>query len=158
MKKKLLILNGPGLSDLSVYDEFYGNISLETIEKKSKEVCKELNLELDFRQTDDEDELFGFLLKDSEKFDAVIINPVGYSHALTAEFARYRLAIKTLTLQKKPVTEVHIANIFKQGSDITKPLQVPEGEMGFVSGLGVYSYVIAINAISKKLNLELNKQ
>ena len=91
-------------------------------------------------------------LKDSEKFDAVIINPVGYSHALTAEFARYRLAIKTLTLQKKPVTEVHIANIFKQGSDITKPLQVPEGEMGFVSGLGVYSYVIAIKAISKKLN------
>jgi len=50
MKKKLLILNGPGLSDLSVYDEFYGNISLETIEKKSKEVCKELNLELDFRR------------------------------------------------------------------------------------------------------------
>ena len=74
------------------------------------------------------------------------------AYPFTAEFARYRLAIKTLTLQKKPVTEVHIANIFKQGSDITKPLQVPEGEMGFVSGLGVYSYVIAINAISKKLN------
>jgi len=152
MKNELLILNGPGLSDLSVYDEFYGQISLKLIEEKCLGVCNELDIEMDFRQTDDENELFSYLLKDSEGFDAVIINPVGYSHALTAEFARYRLAIKTMTLQKKPVTEVHIANIFKQGSDITKPLQVPEGEMGFVSGLGVYSYVLAINAIHKKLN------
>jgi 3-dehydroquinate dehydratase-2 len=152
MKNKLLILNGPGLSDISLTDDFYGKITLKIIEDKCLELCTKLNVGLDFRQTDDEDKLFNYLLKDSEEFDAVIINPIGYSHALTAEFARYRLAIKTLTLQKKPVTEVHIANIFKQGSDITKPLQVPEGEMGFVSGLGVYSYVIAINAIFKKLN------
>ncbi len=152
MKNKLLILNGPGLADLSIYDEFYGEITLSAIEDKCKNVCKGLNIELDFRQTEDEDELLGFLIKDSEDFNAVIINPVGYSHALTAEFAKHCLAIKTLTLQKKPVIEVHIANIFKHGADITKPLQVPEGQMGFVSGLGVYSYVIAINAISKKLN------
>ena len=39
MKNKLLILNGPGLSDLSVYDEFYGEITLKEIEKKCTEVC-----------------------------------------------------------------------------------------------------------------------
>ena len=39
MKKKLLILNGPGLSDLSVYDEFYGKLSLQKIEEKSQTVC-----------------------------------------------------------------------------------------------------------------------
>ena len=55
MKKKLLILNGPGLSDLSVYDEFYGKLSLQKSEEKSQAVCDELNLDLDFRQTDDED-------------------------------------------------------------------------------------------------------
>ncbi len=152
MNNKLLILNGPGLSDLSIYDEFYGKISIGMIEEKCIEVCNELGLDLDFRQTDDEDELFSFLIKDSDDFDAVVINPVGYSHALTADFARYRLGIKTLTLQKKPVIEVHIANIFQQGSDITKPLQVPEGEMGFISGFGVYSYLLAIKALHKKLN------
>ena len=151
MKKKLLILNGPGLSDLSVYDEFYGNISLETIEKKSKEVCKELNLELDFRQTDDEDELFGFLLKDSEKFDAVIINPVGYSHASSLDFDIYTSSIETITLQNKPVIEVHIANIFQKGINITTPIKVSEGSVGFVSGFGIHSYDLAIRAVNKKL-------
>ena len=149
---KLLIINGPGLSDLSINDEYYGKISLGMIEEKCTEICNELGLNLDFRQTDEEDKLFGFLVKDSDDFDAVIINPVGYSHALTADFARYRLVIKTLTIQKKQVIEVHIANIFKQGSDITKPLQVPESEMGFISGLGIYSYLLAIKAINKKLN------
>jgi len=152
MKNKLLILNGPGLSDLSIYDEVYGGISLSMIEEKCTEICIDIGLNLDFRQTDDEDELFSFLLKDSDGFDAVIINPVGYSHALTAELERYRLAIHTLTLHKKPVIEVHIANIFKQGTDITKPLQAPEGEMGFVSGFGIYSYVLAIKAINSKLS------
>jgi 3-dehydroquinate dehydratase len=56
-----------------------------------------------------------------------------------------------ITQQNKPVIEVHISNIFQQDVENTKPIQVPEGEMGFVSGLGIYSYVIAINAISKKL-------
>jgi 3-dehydroquinate dehydratase II len=152
MKNTLLILNGPDLSDLSIHGALCEKITLKDIEDKCKEVCSKLNIELDFRQTDDEREFLDFLHKDSKRFNAVIINPAGYSHALSTELSRHQLAIKTLLHQKKPVTEVHIANIFKQGSDITKPLQVPEGEMGFVSGLGIYSYVLAINAISKKLN------
>jgi 3-dehydroquinate dehydratase len=57
-----------------------------------------------------------------------------------------------ITQQNKPVIEVHISNIFQQGGENTKPIQVPEGEVGFVSGLGIHSYDLAIRAVNKKLS------
>ena len=56
---KLLIINGPGLSDLSNYNEcqLMIDLSLSGIEQKCIETCESLGLEVDFRQTDDESEL-----------------------------------------------------------------------------------------------------
>ena len=150
---KLLIINGPGLSDLSNCNEIgYDDLTLDIVQQKCSETCESFGLEMDFRQNDDEAELLSVLIRDSDNFDAFIINPAGHSHASSVDLDMYSAVINKISNQSKPVVEVRIENIFKQGSDITKPLQVPEGEMGFVSGLGVYSYVIAINAISKKLN------
>jgi len=150
---KLLILNGPGLGDLSDFDrKNYGGLSLEGIRKECSMLCEQLGIQLDFRQTDDETEMFNFIAKDSEAYDALIINPVGYSRAASVEFEMYRSAILTIAHLKKPVIEVHITNIFKPDSEITKPLQVPEGNMGFISGLGVSGYLLAIKAVNKRLN------
>ena len=149
---KLLIINGPGLSDLSNYNEMgYGHLTLDIVRKKCAETCKIFGLKMDFRQTDDEAEL-SRLLKDGIKdFDALIINPAGYSHAPSVDYTIYSSAIKTITRQNKPVIEVHISNIFQQGLENTKPIQVPKCEMGFVSGLGIHSYDLAIRAVNKKL-------
>lgn len=148
----LLILNGPGLADLGDYDgNSYGDISLAAIRDQSIALCEELGLNLDFRQTDDEDEMLRFIARDSEDFSALIINPVGYARANTVDFEMYRSAIKMIAHLKKPVIEVHIANIFQQGAEITRPLQVPEGEMGFVCGLGVGSYLLAIRSAARRL-------
>ena len=65
----------------------------------------------------------------------------------------YTSNIETITLQNKPVIEVHIANIFQKGIDITKPIKVSEGSVGFVSGFGIHSYDLAIRAVSKKLRI-----
>lgn len=152
-RTKLIILNGPGLGDLSSFDgSDYGDITLDEIQQKCTKLCDELNIDLDFRQTDDEDQMFRYIAKDSDDFDALIINPVGYSHASTVKFEMYRSAITTIAHLKKPVIEVHITNIFKASGGITKPLQVTEGEMGFISGLGVHSYLTAIKAINKRVN------
>ena len=79
---KLLIMNGPGLSDLSNFNEMgYGHLTLDTVRKKCAETCKIFGLKMDFRQTDDEAELSRFLIEGIEDFDALIINPVGHSHA-----------------------------------------------------------------------------
>jgi len=150
---KLLIMNGPGLSDLSSFNEMgYGHLTLDIVRKKCAETCKILGLKMDFRQTDDETELSRFLIEGIEDFDALIINPVGHSHASSVDFTIYSSAIKTITRQNKPVIEVHISNIFQQGVENTKPIHVPKCEVGFVSGLGIHSYDLAIRAVNKKLS------
>jgi len=146
-------MNGPGLSDLSNFNEMgYGHLTLDIVRKKCAETCKILGLKMDFRQTDDEAELSRFLIEGIEDFDALIINPVGHSHASSVDYTIYSSAIKTITRQNKPVIEVHISNIFQQGVENTKPIHVPKCEVGFVSGLGIHSYDLAIRAVNKKLS------
>lgn len=149
--KTLLILNGPGLADLSAGDDGYGGVTLEQIQDESAALCAELGLRLEFRQSDDQDEMFRWIATDSDQFDALIINPVGYLESGTVDFDRYESAIKMIAHLKKPVIEVHLTNIFQQGEEQTKPLQGPEGEMGFICGLGIHSYLLGIKAVAKRL-------
>ena len=152
MNNRLLIINGPGLSDLSNFNEFgYDDLTLEKVQQKCLETCESLGLTLEFCQTDDEIELTNDLIKAYKEFDALIVNPVGYSHASSLDFDIYTSNIETITLQNKPVIEVHIANIFQKGINITTPIKVSEGSVGFVSGFGIHSYDLAIRAVNKKL-------
>ena len=148
---KLLIMNGPGLSELSNFNEMgYGHLTLDTVQKKCAETCKIFGLKMDFRQTDDDAELSRFLKEGIEDFDALIINPAGHSQSSSIDLDMYSTVINKITNQGKPVVEVRIENIFKQGNN--KPLQGPESGVGFVGGLGMHSYVLAIKAINKKLS------
>jgi 3-dehydroquinate dehydratase len=55
---KLLIINGPGLSDLSNCNEIgYDDLTLDIVQQKCSETCESFGLEMDFRQNDDEAEL-----------------------------------------------------------------------------------------------------
>lgn len=137
----ILILNGPGLADST----------LESIRAECSAHCEQPGLNLDFRQTDDEDEMFRWITKDSENIDALIINPVGYSHATSIEFEMYRSALKATAHFKKPVIEVHMNNIFHADTGVAKPLQVPEAEIGFICGMGIQSYLLAIKAVERRL-------
>lgn len=154
--KSILILNGPGLADLSDFDgNTYGDeMTLANIENKCGALCDQLGLDVDFRQTDEENEMFRFIARDSEDYDGLIINPIGYARAATVNFEMFRNAIMLIAHLKKPVIEVHITNIFLPGANITRPLQVPEGNMGFISGLGMQSYLLAIKAINQQISKE----
>ena len=149
----LLIINGPGLSDLSNCNEIgYDDLTLDIVQQKCSETCESFGLEMDFRQNDDEAELLSVLIRDSDNFDAFIINPAGHSHASSVDLDMYSAVINKISNQSKPVVEVRIENIFKQGNKNSKQLQGPESGVGFVGGLGMYSYVLAIKAINKKLS------
>lgn len=153
MKPTLLILNGPGLGDLSDYSgHWYGDLTLEEIRKDCQGACDELGFGLDFRQTDDQDEMFRWIAKDSETFDGVIINPVGHSREMIMKFERYRSAIQVIASLKKPVIEVHLTNIYREIKDVTQPLHEPEGDMGFICGFGKLSYVMAVRTIAGRLH------
>jgi len=148
---KLLIINGPGLSDLSELNEtVHDGLSLADVKQKCIKTCAGFGLEVDFRQNDDESELLSVLINDINNFDAFIINPAGHSKSSSIDYEAFSIAINKITNQSKPVIEVRIENIFKQGT--SKPLQGAESGVGFVSGLGKYSYVLAINSINKTLS------
>ena len=148
---KLLIINGPGLSNLSELNEkVHDGLSLADIEQKCIKTCEGFGLEVDFRQNDDQSELLSALINDINNFDAFIINPSGYSKSSSIDDEAFSKAINKITNQSKLVIEVRIENIFKQGS--SKPLQGSESGVGFVSGLGIYSYELAINSINKTLS------
>jgi len=151
MNNRLLIINGPGLSDLSNYNETgYDDLTLDAVQQKCSETCEGLGLEMDFRQNDNESELLSVLIEDIDNFDALIINPAGHSQASSIGLDMYSTVINKITNQGKPVVEVRIENIFKQGNN--KPLPGPESGVGFVGGLGMHSYVLAIKAINKKIS------
>jgi 3-dehydroquinate dehydratase-2 len=153
-KKTILVLNGPGLADLGDYDvKSYGGLSLDDIREDCAALCESLDIELDFRQSDEEDEVFQWIARDSVDFDGVIINPAGHSRATTVTFELYRSAIQLIAHLDKPVIEVHITNIFDPNEEITQPLHQPEGDMGFICGLGKSSYLLAIRSIAHRFSL-----
>lgn len=152
MKPTLLILNGPGLGDLGAYSgHWYGDITLDDIRSACQAACDEFGFDLDFRQTDNQDEMFRWIAKDSESFDGVIINPVGHSREMIMKFELYRSAIQVIASLKKLVIEVHITNIYREIKDVTQPLHEPEGDMGFICGFGKLSYVMAVRTIARRL-------
>ena len=145
--RSLLILNGPGLSDLSAV----GDITLEQVHDECSAVCDELGMSLEFRQTDDQNEMFRWITADSIQFDALLINPAGDPKAGTLDFDGYRAAFENIAHLNKPIIEVHLANVFAQDDRSTRPLQGPEGEMGFICGLGKHGYLLGIRAAARQL-------
>jgi 3-dehydroquinate dehydratase len=150
--KSLLILNGPGLDDLRRLDSsFDEHLTLTRIEQECGKLCASYGIEMTFRQGNVVSELFDWIAKGAKEYDALIINPIGYySYEAYEKFEEYRSAIKMLAHLQKPIIEVHITNIFRHGASLIEPLREPDAEIGFISGLGLHSYLLAIQAIAER--------
>ena len=128
--------NGPGLARPGSCD---GDLTLKRIHDECSTLCKKLAIELDFRQTDDDDEMARLITQGNMDFNALVINPAGSAPNIELDI---------------PVIEVHTSNIFRQDSETTRPLQPPDATPGFISGLGLHSYLLAIKALHKRWNDE----
>jgi|TARA_B100000470_G_C19757430_1_gene376671 3-dehydroquinate dehydratase II len=149
--KKLLIINGPGLSDLSNYSVLgYDDLSLDILKQKCKVVCESLSLKVDFRQSDDESALLKSVMVDIDNFDAFIINPAGHLQSGSTSHDIFNSIISKISSENKPVIEVRIENIFKHEG--IKPMQVSDSGAGFIGGLGIQSYMLAIKSINQKIS------
>ena len=144
--KKIIIINGPNLNLLGNREKnIYGDISLQDIEKKTKEKCKEMDMDLFFCQSNNEGELINFIQSAEEKYDGLIINPAAFTHTSLA-------LLDALRAISKPKIEIHLSNIYNR-EDYRKKSITSEGVNGLICGFGPLSYILAIEALNKLINV-----
>jgi len=147
MSNKVIIINGPNLNLLGQREQSqYGSISFEQLKKNCLEKAKELDVELEFTQSNIEGEIVNFIQEAKKKNDGIIINAAGFTHT--------SVAIRdALDIFKKPIIELHISNIYKREEFRQKSL-ISDIANGGIFGLGDNGYILAIIAMQKILKNE----
>ena len=147
MSLNILFLNGPNLNLLGQREQSqYGSITYEDLKKKCEEKCKELNLKVEFIQSNVEGEMVSIIQSANEKFDGIIINAAAFTHT--------SVAIRdALEIYKKKKIEVHISNIYKREEFRQKSL-ISDVVNGGIFCLGSEGYILAIIAMHKLLKNE----
>ena len=144
MSNNILIINGPNLNLLGEREQSqYGSITFDELKKKCLKKSKELNINLDFTQSNIEGEIVNLIQKSIGKYDGIIINAAGFTHT--------SVAIRdALSIFKKPIIEVHISNIYKREEFRQKSL-ISNVVTAIICGLGSNGYILAINAMQELL-------
>ena len=147
MSSNILFLNGPNLNLLGQREQSqYGSITYEELKKKCEEKCKELDLKVEFIQSNVEGEMVSIIQSANEKFEGIIINAAAFTHT--------SVAIRdALEIYKKKKIEVHISNIYRREEFRQKSL-ISDVVNGGIFGLGSEGYILAIIAMHKLLKNE----
>ncbi len=141
----ILVLNGPNLNLLGVREpEIYGNETLAEIEEACLERCAELELRLDFRQSNHEGELVTWIQDARGNAAAIIINAAAFSHTSVAIHDALKFA-------ELPVIEVHLSNIFKR-EPFRHASYISTVADGIICGLGSQGYLLALDALWRLLH------
>ena len=108
MTNRILIINGPNLNLLGEREQSqYGSVTFDEVKEKCLKKSKELNINLDFIQSNIEGEIVTIIQDARKKYDGMIINAAGFTHT--------SVSIRdALDLFKKPIIELHISNIYKR--------------------------------------------
>ena len=144
MINKIIIINGPNLNLLGEREQSqYGSITFEKLKENCLKKAKELNIKLDFTQSNIEGEIVTIIQKAQSNYDGIIINAAGFTHT--------SVAIRdALDIFKKPIIELHISNIYKREEFRQKSL-ISDVVSGGIFGLGDNGYILAIIAMQNML-------
>jgi 3-dehydroquinate dehydratase-2 len=135
------VLNGANLGRLGTREpEKYGTTTHAELVELLERAGRELEMDVQVRQTDDEGQLLRWIHEATDAGDAVVINPGGWSHTSV-------VLHDALAAVRGPVVEVHITNIhareeFRQHSYVSRVAS------GTIAGLGIEGYVLALQWLS----------
>ena len=145
--KKILILNGPNLNMLAKRDKkIYGGNSLEKAENDCRQLAKELGIEIDFKQSNNEGEIIELIQKAVDNYSGIIINAAAYTHT--------SIAIRdALEIFNKVKVELHISNIYKR-EEFRKTSLISDVVDAVISGFGIDGYSLALLGASNLMDAQ----
>ena len=141
---KILVVNGPNLNMLGVREPaVYGRDKLADIEKLCRKAGREFALAIDFRQSNHEGEIVGWLQEARASHAGIVINAGAYTHTSIA-------ILDALQLTELPVIEVHLSNIFRR-EEFRHHSYVSLAARAVICGLGAAGYRLALEALAEIL-------
>ena len=141
---KILVVNGPNLNMLGVREpSLYGRDKLSDIEKLCRRQGRQLGLAIDFRQSNHEGEIVGWLQEARGVCAGIVINAGAYTHTSVA-------ILDALQLTELPIIEVHLSNIFRRES-FRHHSYVSLAARAVICGLGPAGYRLALDALAEIL-------
>ena len=140
---KIDIINGPNLNLLGKREpEKYGSLSFEDYLVSLKSGYPDI--EFGYFQSNVEGEIINEIQKRGFSSDGIILNAGGYTHTSVA-------ITDAIASVKAPVVEVHITNIAAR-EDFRHTSLIARNCAGSVSGFGLDSYRLAVEALIAKSN------
>jgi 3-dehydroquinate dehydratase-2 len=139
---RVLVLNGPNLGRLGSREpDVYGTSTHADLANLCQTWGRELGLDVEVRQTDDEATLVGWLHEAVDTGSAVVLNPAAFTH--------YSYALRdACAMVTTPLVEVHLSN--PAAREEFRHVSVVSGvATGTIAGFGVESYRLALEAISR---------
>jgi 3-dehydroquinate dehydratase-2 len=139
--RSILVINGPNLNLLGAREpHIYGRATLDDIRQACLARARDRDLDLDFRQSNSEGEIIGWIQAARGNSDGIIINAAGYTHTSVA-------IMDALAAADQPVIEVHVSNIYKR-EDFRHHSYISRAATGVICGLGPQGYLLAIDAMA----------
>ena len=139
----IFVLNGPNLNLLGVREpDIYGNETLEDVRLACERRAAAFGRTVVFRQSNHEGVLVDWIQEAREAACALVINPAAYGHTSIAILD----ALKTLSI---PIIECHLSNPAAR-EDFRRHTYVSLAATGLVSGFGVASYELSVEAAARK--------
>ena len=146
--ENVLVLHGPNLNLLGTREpEIYGSATLADINEMLKKRAEEAGIGIDFLQSNHEGVLVDAVQAARGKYDYIIFNAAAFTH--------YSIALRdAIAAVEVPVIEVHISNIHQREAFRHTSVLAPVA-LGQICGLGVASYLAALDAIIFRLKSEI---
>ena len=138
----VFVLNGPNLDRLGSREpEVYGSETLKDIADLVSREADSLGLTVDFRQTNDEAELIGWIHEAVDNGADVVLNPAAFTH--------YSYAVRDalVTTGGGRLVEIHLTNPATR-EEFRHTSVVAGVATGTIAGFGSRSYVLALQALT----------
>ena len=143
MAKRVAVIHGPNLNMLGRREVgIYGGQTMEDINKDVAREARDLNVEVDFFQSNSEGDLVTYIQECRGRVDGILINAGAYTH--------YSIALRdAITSAQVDTVEVHISNIYKREPfrhvSVIAPVCI-----GQICGIGSHGYILALRALMEE--------